>query len=140
MVKDDSLYIVAIVAVVAVVGLVIMATGSSSTVMVAEDLPSMAEDSDSTSIAGQAFRSISIDESEIREQSEDIKDQITGLTRPTSSSEENKTEEPKEVDKTAENNETTDSETPADESSVETEKAEDAPTKEEAETAETTEE
>ena len=77
---------------------------------------------------------INIDESEIKEQGEDIKDQITGLTRPTSSSEENKTEEPIEVD------ETTDSETPADESSVETEKVEEAPTKEEAETAETTEE
>ena len=56
MVKDDSLYIVAIVAVVAVVGLVIMATGSTSTVMVAEDLPSMAEDSDNSAIAGEAFR------------------------------------------------------------------------------------
>ena len=55
MVKDDSLYIIAIVAVVAVVGLVVMATGSSSTVMVAEDLPSMVEDSDSTAIAGQAI-------------------------------------------------------------------------------------
>ena len=55
MVKDDSLYIIAIVAVVAVVGLVVMATGSSSTVMVAEDLPSMV-DSDSTAIAGQAIR------------------------------------------------------------------------------------
>lgn len=53
MVKDDSLYIIAIVAVVAVVGLVVMAT-SSSTVMVAEDLPSMV-DSDSTAIAGQAI-------------------------------------------------------------------------------------
>ena len=83
---------------------------------------------------------INIDESEIKEQSEDIKDQITGLTRPTSSSEENKTEKPKEVDKTAENNEAADSETPVDESSVETEKVEEAPTKEEAETAETTEE
>ena len=59
MVKDDSLYIIAIVAVVAVVGLVIMATGSSSTVMVAEDLPSMVEDSDSTAIAGEAFRTVS---------------------------------------------------------------------------------
>ena len=56
MVKDDSLYIIAIVAVVAVVGLVIMATGSSSTVMVAEDLPSMAEESDDAAIAGEAFR------------------------------------------------------------------------------------
>ena len=83
---------------------------------------------------------INIDESEIKEQSEEIKDQITGLTRPPSSSEENKTEEPKEVDKTTENNETADSETPVDESSVETEKVEEAPTKEEAETAETTEE
>jgi len=55
MVKDDSLYVIAIVAIVAVVGLVIMATGSTSTVMVAEDLPSMAEDSDSTAIAGQAY-------------------------------------------------------------------------------------
>ena len=61
MVKDDSLYIVAIVAVVAVVGLLIMATGSSSTVMVAEDLPSMAEESDSTAIAGQAVRIGSIE-------------------------------------------------------------------------------
>ena len=52
MVKDDSLYIVAIVAVVAVVGLVIMATGSN-TVVVAEDLPSMV-DSDDAAIAGQA--------------------------------------------------------------------------------------
>ena len=58
MVKDDSLYIIAIVAVVAVVGLVIMATGSSSTVMVAEDLPSMVED-DSSAIAGEAFRTMS---------------------------------------------------------------------------------
>ena len=57
MVKDDSLYIIAIVAVVAVIGLVIMSTGSSSTVVVAEDLPSMVEDSDSTAIAGQAIRS-----------------------------------------------------------------------------------
>ena len=55
MVKDDSLYIIAMVAVVAVVGLVIMATGSTSTVMVSGDLPSMAEDSDSTAIAGQAY-------------------------------------------------------------------------------------
>jgi len=62
MVKDDSLYVIAIVAVVAVVGLVIMATGSSSTVMVAEDLPSMAEDSDSTAIAGQAYYKKSADE------------------------------------------------------------------------------
>ena len=57
MVKDDSLYIVAIVAVVAVVGLVIMATGSSSIVVVAEDLPGMV-DSDSTAIAGQAWREL----------------------------------------------------------------------------------
>ena len=56
MVKDDSLYVIAIVAVVAVVGLVVMATSSSSTVMVAEDLPSMAEESDSSAIAGEAFR------------------------------------------------------------------------------------
>ena len=55
MVKDDSLYIIAIVAVVAVVGLVIMATGSTSTVMVAEDLPSMAEESENSAIAGQAI-------------------------------------------------------------------------------------
>ena len=47
MVKDDSLYVIAIVAVVAVVGLVIMATGST---VVAED--SMV-DSDAA-IAGQA--------------------------------------------------------------------------------------
>ena len=52
MVKDDSLYIIAIVAVVAVVGLVIMATGST---VVAEDLPSMV-DSDDAAIAGQATR------------------------------------------------------------------------------------
>jgi len=57
MVKDDSLYVIAIVAVVAVVGLVIMATGSTSTVMVAEDLPSMAENSESSAIAGQAIGS-----------------------------------------------------------------------------------
>lgn len=55
MVKDDSLYVIAIVAVVAVVGLVVMATSSSS-VVVAEDLPSMV-DSDSTAIAGQAIKS-----------------------------------------------------------------------------------
>jgi len=48
MVKDDSLYIVAIVAVVAVVGLVIMATGST---VVAED---SVVDSDDAAIAGQA--------------------------------------------------------------------------------------
>ena len=48
MVKDDSLYIVAIVAVVAVVGLVVMATGST---VVAED---SAVDSDDAAIAGQA--------------------------------------------------------------------------------------
>ena len=54
MVKDDSLYIVAIVAVVAVVGLVIMATGST---VVAEDLPSMV-DSDDAAIAGQAMYNI----------------------------------------------------------------------------------
>ncbi len=60
MVKDDSLYIIAIVAIVALVGLVIMATGSTSTVMVAEDLPSMAEDSDSTAIAGQAYMDSSL--------------------------------------------------------------------------------
>jgi len=65
MVKDDSLYVIAIVAVVAVVGLVIMATGSSSTVMVAEDLPSMAEDSDSSAIAGQAYYKKSTDETSI---------------------------------------------------------------------------
>jgi hypothetical protein len=50
MVKDDSLYVIAIVAVVAVVGLVIMATGST---VVAKDLPSMV-DNDDTAIAGQA--------------------------------------------------------------------------------------
>jgi len=53
MVKDDSLYVIAIVAVVAVVGLVIMATGSSTVVV--EELPSMAEE-DSSAIAGEAFR------------------------------------------------------------------------------------
>ena len=50
MVKDDSLYILAIVAVVAVVGLVIMATGTSTVV---EELPDMVQD-DSSAIAGQA--------------------------------------------------------------------------------------
>ena len=54
MVKDDSLYVIAIVAVVAVVGLVIMATGST---VVAEDLPSMV-DSDDTAIAGQAIQTM----------------------------------------------------------------------------------
>jgi len=54
--KDDSLYIVAIVAVVAVVGLVIMATGSSTTVVAQESLPDMVE-SDSSAIAGQAYSS-----------------------------------------------------------------------------------
>ena len=39
------------------VGLVILATGSDSTVMVSEDLPSMVEDSDSIAIAGQAIMS-----------------------------------------------------------------------------------
>jgi len=53
MVKDDSLYVIAIVAVVAVVGLVIMATGSGTVVV--EELPSMAEE-DSSAIAGEAFR------------------------------------------------------------------------------------
>jgi hypothetical protein len=52
--KDDSLYIVAIVAVVAVVGLVIMATGSSTTVVAQESLPDMVE-SDDSAIAGQAY-------------------------------------------------------------------------------------
>lgn len=56
MVKDDSLYVIAIVAVVAVVGLVIMATGSSTVVV--EELPSMAEE-DSSAIAGEAFRTSS---------------------------------------------------------------------------------
>ena len=56
MVKDDSLYVIAIVAVVAVVGLVVMATSGSSTV-VAEDLPSMV-DSDDAAIAGQAWREL----------------------------------------------------------------------------------
>ena len=53
MVKDDSLYIVAIVAVVAVVGLVVMATGSSTVVI--ED---STVDSDDTAIAGQAWREL----------------------------------------------------------------------------------
>jgi len=55
MVKDDSLYIIAIVAVVAVVGLVIMATGSSTTVVAQESLPDMVGE-DSSAIAGQASR------------------------------------------------------------------------------------
>ena len=54
MVKDDSLYIIAIVAVVAVVGLVIMATGST-TVVAQESLPDMVGE-DSSAIAGQASR------------------------------------------------------------------------------------
>jgi len=54
MVKDDSLYIIAIVAVVAVVGLVIMATGSSTTVVAQESLPDMVGE-DSSAIAGQAY-------------------------------------------------------------------------------------
>jgi len=52
MVKDDSLYVIAIVAVVAVVGLVVMATSNTGV----QDLPSMV-DSDSTAIAGQAISS-----------------------------------------------------------------------------------
>jgi len=72
MVKDDSLYVIAIVAVVAVVGLVIMATGSTGTVMVAEDLPSMAEDSDSTAIAGQAYYKKSADETSISYESTNL--------------------------------------------------------------------
>ena len=57
MVKDDSLYIIAIVAVVAVVGLVVMATGST---VVAED---STVDSD-TAIAGQATWAFVSEESE----------------------------------------------------------------------------
>ena len=41
--NNDSLYIIAIVAVVAVVGLVIMATGSSTTVVAQDSLPDMVE-------------------------------------------------------------------------------------------------
>ena len=41
---------------------------------------------------------ISIDESEIKEQSEDIKEQITGLTRPASALTEENTDDKKEVE------------------------------------------
>ena len=66
---------------------------------------------------------INIDESEIKEQGEDIKDQITGLTRPTSAAANKQTEESKEDDKTTEKDETSTEEAPVEESSVETETA-----------------
>jgi len=82
---------------------------------------------------------ITIDESEVKKQTEDIIDQISGLSRPTNSSEE-KEESAKETTNTDEVVEVSDSKQESNEEPVENETVEEDSSEEETKPAETSEE